>query len=105
MAYNMYLTTSRKGDRMDKLTRLSNKAYKGQGIMESACSELLQMILKKINIDDDHMIHVFIQDGDGLVLAWEGRRGSMNTPVDSIFWLFNKEKRILNEEDLLSISI
>lgn len=83
------------------LKYLVKQAYKGRGQMDSACSEIFNIIYEMIDIEDTGDLHVFIQDGDGLVLCWDAH----NTPTKFIVRYFNIKKRKLNAEDLLEISI
>lgn len=98
---------SRLSEQEKQYNKLANKARKGFNIMDGACSEILRIISPMIDISDPYGMHVFIQDGDGLVLSWESCRGVSNTPIRSIMSLFyeagNSVK--LDEADLLSISI
>lgn len=86
---------------VSKLQALIKKAYKGRNMMDTGCSGIFNMIEEIIDIKDYGDHHVFIQDGDGLVLCWNAK----NTPVSEIFALHGVLDRKLNEEDLKSISI
>lgn len=84
-----------------KLQALIKQAYKGRNMMDAGCSGIFNMIEEIIDIRDTGDLHVFIQDGDGLVLCWDRN----NTPVSEIFAYHGLLGRKLNEKDLKSISI
>lgn len=75
-------------------------AYAGQGKMDSGCSDIYNLINPMLDFEADDA-HVFIQDGDGLVLCWNHN----NTPVTSIIAAFEQKGDALNQEELKKISI
>lgn len=81
-------------------TKYAAKAYKGQGLMDEGCSCIYNLISPMLNFETDDA-HVFIQEGDGLVLCWNNN----NTPTTTIIDTFLKKGEKLNEEDLKTISI
>lgn len=78
----------------------SKKAYKGQYLMNGGCSAIYNLICPMLDFEADDA-HVFIQDGDGLVLCWNHN----NTPTIDIIKAFEEKGSQLNEDDLYQISI
>lgn len=77
------------------------QAYKGFNLMDAGCAGILQLINNIVELEYTDDMHVFIQDGDGLVLCWDG----LNIPVSLIFSKHKELKRKLNDIDLKKITI
>lgn len=75
------------------------------GKHSTACDEMFDLIQPIIGFDIDERAFVFLQAGDGYVLTWDSDLCVRNTPVDKIIEEYNSLGRILDEDDLLSISI
>lgn len=92
---------------MEKYKKLEAKAIKAFGTLDGVCSEIFWYIEEMVDLPDWDTAHVFIQDGDGLVLSWESaeRNAVVNTPVDHIITNYRITREPLTEDELLNISI
>lgn len=99
-------TDQEKLDLYREFGELENKAFDAYYEMDGFTSHIYNKIsdmVEKDNLNDTS--HVFIQNGDGLVLVWGNRFSTHNAPIDSIIDLYLETGKLLTEEDLLSISI
>ncbi len=70
-----------------------------------ACDEMLELVKPLILIYGIDNAFVFLQAGSGYVLTWELNNSVVSTPVDKIIEDYNSLGRLLDGDDLLSISI
>ena len=79
----------------------AKQAYKGFNLMDAGCAGILQLINNIVELEYTDDMHVFIQDGDGLVLCWN----NFNIPVSLIFSTHRELKRKLSDIDLEELAI
>lgn len=99
-------TDQEKLDLYREFSDLENKAfdayYEMDGFTSRIYNKISQMIKEGVL---PYNSHVFIQNGDGLVLAWGDGFSTHNTPIDSIVDLYLETGMLLTEKDLSSMSI